>query len=67
MPDVKDTPAWAALEAHFDTMKDVHMKDLFAKDPARFDKFNLKYEDLLFDFSKNAVTEETMDLLYNPP
>ena len=64
MPDVKDTPAWAALEAHFDTMKDVHMKDLFAKDPARFDKFNLKYEDLLFDFSKNAVTEETMDLLY---
>src|ERR1700744_2419799 len=39
------------------------MRDLFKKDPARFDKFNLKFEDILFDFSKNRVTEETLRLL----
>lgn len=63
MPDVSSTPAWKALQAHFDMTKDVHMKELFAADPERFSKFSLKFEDILYDFSKNRVTEETMDLL----
>jgi glucose-6-phosphate isomerase len=58
------TPAWKALEAHFEATKDVHMKDLFAKDPERFNKFSSSFEDILMDFSKNRITEETMDLLY---
>ena len=42
------------------------MKDLFGTDPERFNKLNLEYEDssILFDYSKNIITEETMSLLY---
>lgn len=63
-PDVSDTPAWEALQKHFEATKDVHMRDQFSADPERFDKFSLKFEDVLFDFSKNRISEETMDLLY---
>lgn len=59
------TEEWAALEAHFAQTKDVHMKDLFAADKERFAKFNLNFEEILFDYSKNRITEETMGLLYN--
>jgi hypothetical protein len=58
------SPAWKALEAHYASMKDVQMKDMFATDPERFNKFHLEFEDLLFDFSKNRIDEETMKLLY---
>jgi glucose-6-phosphate isomerase len=64
MPELTESPAWKALEAHYASMKDTHMKELFAADPDRFKKFSLQYEDILLDFSKNRVTEETMDLLY---
>jgi glucose-6-phosphate isomerase len=45
-------------------MEDVQMKALFAEDPERFNKFSMQFEDILLDYSKNRVTEETMDLLY---
>eukprot|EP00529_Nitzschia_sp_RCC80_P012356 CAMPEP_0113483366 /NCGR_PEP_ID=MMETSP0014_2-20120614/23396_1 /TAXON_ID=2857 /ORGANISM="Nitzschia sp." /LENGTH=558 /DNA_ID=CAMNT_0000376909 /DNA_START=85 /DNA_END=1761 /DNA_ORIENTATION=- /assembly_acc=CAM_ASM_000159 len=66
MPDLSTTPAWKALSAHYtSTMKDATMKDMFASDPDRFIKFSLKFEDdILFDYSKNIITEETMSLLY---
>jgi len=64
MTGVESTAAWKALDAHFAATSGTHVKDLFAADPARFDKFSLKFEDLLLDYSKNCVTEETMDLLY---
>ncbi|WOK08259.1 glucose-6-phosphate isomerase [Imperialibacter roseus] len=57
------TEAWKKLKTHFSQMEKVHMKDLFKKDPSRFDKFHLKFEDILFDFSKNIITEETLNLL----
>jgi len=41
------------------------MKDQFAADSDRFNKFSLKFEDILFDYSKNRISGETMDLLYN--
>ncbi|HEY79819.1 MAG TPA: glucose-6-phosphate isomerase [Caldilineae bacterium] len=56
-------PAWKALESHYEAMKDVHMRDLFAADPHRFEKFSLRFDDILFDYSKNRITEETMGLL----
>ena len=40
------------------------MKDLFAKDPERFQKYSTEFEEILFDYSKNIVSEETMTLLY---
>lgn len=67
MSDLTVSPAWTALEAHYSMMKSVHMKELFANDPSRFDKFSSKLDigDILLDFSKNIVTDETMVLLYN--
>jgi glucose-6-phosphate isomerase len=44
-------------------MEAVHMRELFAKDSERFNKFSLQFEDVLLDFSKNIITEETMTLL----
>jgi len=64
MTDLTSSAAWTSLQAHYDTIKDATMKDLFAQDPSRFDKFSSKFEDILLDYSKNRVTEPTMDLLY---
>ncbi len=57
------TGAWKKLEAHYEKNKDIRIKDLFEKDPERFDKFSLKFEDILIDFSKNRITTETLMLL----
>jgi glucose-6-phosphate isomerase len=65
MSDLTTSPAWSALTAHYESVKDVHMKTLFAEDPNRFDKFSGKFEDILLDYSKNRVTTTTMDLLYD--
>lgn len=58
------TEAWKALEAHYPSMQQVHMKDLFAQDPERFDRFSLWFEDILLDYSKNILTRETLDYLF---
>lgn len=57
------TNAWKSLEAHAESMKNVHLRDLFARDPRRFEAFALCFEDLLFDFSKNILQKETLGLL----
>ena len=57
------TDAWKKLEAHFEQNKSTHLKDLFAADSDRFSKFNTRFEDVLLDYSKNLITEETMSLL----
>ena len=57
------TKAWAKLEEHFAQTKEQSILSLFDKDPQRFDRFSLQLEDLLVDFSKNRITEETLDLL----
>ena len=54
-----DLPAWKALSAHAARMKTQHMKGLFATDGQRFDKFSLQLSSLLFDYSKNLITDET--------
>jgi glucose-6-phosphate isomerase len=58
------SPAWKALAAHFSEVKSDTMKEMFAADPARFDKFSLDFEEILMDFSKNRISDETMKLLY---
>lgn len=55
--------AWRALDKHRQEMAGVHMRDLFASDPQRFERFTLNFNDILFDFSKNRVTEKTLGLL----
>ena len=58
-----DLPAWKALQRHQRKMAKVHMRDLFARDPGRFESYSLRASDILFDYSKNRVTQETMRLL----
>ncbi|MDX2285758.1 MAG: glucose-6-phosphate isomerase [Bacteroidia bacterium] len=57
------TPAWQALLSHFESARSLHMRSLFAEDPGRFSRFSLRFEDLLADFSKNRITDETLRLL----
>ena len=63
--DPTTTKAWESLGSHFQRMKKVRMKDLFAEDPRRFEKFSLRFQDLLVDYSKNRVTLETMKFLFS--
>jgi len=55
--------AWRALEAHAYGMTPEPMRDMFARDPGRFEGFSLRLDDLLLDFSKNRIAHETMVLL----
>ena len=58
------TLAWKELEMHAHEMQQRHMKDLFAQDPDRFSTFSQQLEDILLDYSKNIITQETLELLY---
>jgi len=58
------TAAWKALQQHFEQMKSVEIADLFAQDADRFAKFSATFDDqMLVDFSKNRITQETLDKL----
>ena len=59
-----DLPEWRALAAHRDATKDVSMRSLFANDPERFASFSRSLGELLVDYSKQRVTQETMSLLH---
>jgi glucose-6-phosphate isomerase len=63
MSDLTSSPAWRALADHRHSLADVHMCDLFAQDPQRFDRFSRRFNDILFDFSKNRITAQTFSLL----
>ncbi|MCP4077230.1 MAG: glucose-6-phosphate isomerase [Gammaproteobacteria bacterium] len=63
MTKLTDLPAWKKLQQHYLDTKDIHMRELFAQDPERYESFSLKFHDILFDYSKNRITQETMDLL----
>ncbi|MEQ9302335.1 MAG: glucose-6-phosphate isomerase, partial [Marinoscillum sp.] len=62
--DPSQTQAWSKLKAHFASIKEIHMKSLFTADPDRFTKFSTSFEDILLDYSKNRISQETMDLLF---
>lgn len=54
------TKAWKKLANHAEAMKQVHMKALFQADDQRFNKFSLQFNDILLDYSKNIITDETL-------
>ncbi|MHB8135596.1 MAG: glucose-6-phosphate isomerase [Anaerolineaceae bacterium] len=64
MSDLVNSPAWQSLLQHYQNTKDIQMRDLFAFDPQRFEHFSLRIDDILFDYSKNRVTNETMGCLF---
>src|SRR5687767_12011602 len=55
--------SWNLLTQHFLHMQAVHLRELFAEDPERFSKFHIQFGDILIDYSKNIITEETLKLL----
>lgn len=57
------TPVWKKLTEHYKLLRKSHMRDLFNIDADRFQKFYLKFEDMLVDYSKNIISHETMALL----
>ncbi len=56
-------PQWQALQAHYDDLSQVQMRDLFAQDDQRFSTFSTQSCGMLLDYSKNRITRQTMELL----
>ncbi len=65
MSKLTELASWKALTAHFEQIKNVHMRDLFEQDAGRFTKFSAQMDDILLDFSKNRINEESFRLLCN--
>ncbi len=63
IPPLTQRPAWKALEAHYQALRDVHLRDLFQKDPERGTRLTAQQAGLYFDYSKNRITDETLRLL----
>jgi len=57
-----ETMAWRKLTAHFLEMQAYSLREAFAADPQRFERLHVQFEDILVDYSKNCITEETIQL-----
>jgi len=64
MSALTDSPAWKSLSDHAKKMSSTHLRDLFKQDAHRFKSFSVSFEDILLDYSKNRVTDETLKLLF---
>jgi glucose-6-phosphate isomerase len=60
---LRQRPAWAALEAHYQQLQEVHLRRLFAEDPQRGERLTAEAAGILLDYSKNRITDETLRLL----
>ena len=60
---LRSRPEWKALEAHYEAVRGVHLRDLFAKDPARGERLTVEAAGLYLDYSKNRLTDETVTRL----
>jgi len=65
LPNTNPTkaPGWQLLQQHYTSIKSTHIRELFAADPERFSKFSLNANDIVFDYSKNIITDTTLSLL----
>ncbi|WP_299321492.1 glucose-6-phosphate isomerase [uncultured Maribacter sp.] len=59
----QQTDIWKKLTAHYEETKGTHLRGLFSSDEKRAEKFTLQWNDFLFDYSKNRISEETMRML----
>jgi glucose-6-phosphate isomerase len=57
--------AWNDLQAHYDRLKNVRMKQMFAENPERVEKFHIRWDDFLVDYSKNIIDVPALDSLYD--
>jgi glucose-6-phosphate isomerase len=63
VPALTQRPEWKALQAHYQEIKDLHLRQLFADDPKRGERLTLEAVGLYFDYSKHRITDRTMPLL----
>ena len=63
MKQLKNLPAWQALEEHQQTIEPLHLRDLFGQDPDRAARFSMEAAGIHLDYSKNRITDETVGLL----
>ena len=63
MSSLTTSKAWIALQNHYELTKNDSLRDAFKKDISRFDKFSIEFNEILFDYSKNRITEQTKTLL----
>ncbi len=63
MSALTQSPAWRALQAYQTVMAQQHLRELFNRDPQRFNKFSLSFSDMLIDYSKQPINDETVELL----
>ena len=64
MVSLTTSPEWLALKAHHARMSHIHMRELFAQDAQRFERYSLRHDTMLVDYSKNLITDETLALLF---
>jgi glucose-6-phosphate isomerase len=63
VPALRRRPAWASLEQHYRTARNIHLRQLFAEDPKRGDRLAVEAAGIYLDYSKNRITDETLTLL----
>jgi glucose-6-phosphate isomerase len=63
MSPITEAPEWRALSAHYDEVRDLHLRDLFASDAERGERLTAEAEGVYLDYSKNRITDETVRLL----
>jgi glucose-6-phosphate isomerase len=62
-PRLDQLPAWSALKVHHETIAPLHLRKLFADDPKRGDRLTLEAAGIYLDYSKNRITDKTLELL----
>ena len=60
---VTAAPTWKALEAHYQKVRELHLRKLFADDPKRGERMTIEAQGIYLDYSKNRITDETLKLL----
>ena len=63
VPPLRERPAWQALERHYEQIRGLHLRQLFADDATRGERLTAEGSGLFLDYSKNRVTDETLKLL----
>ncbi|MGZ8190523.1 MAG: glucose-6-phosphate isomerase [Methylococcaceae bacterium] len=63
MSSLTTSKAWIALQSHFHQIQNHSLREAFEKDSTRANKFSIKFNDILFDYSKNRITDQTLPLL----
>src|ERR1700756_4649075 len=60
---LRERKAWQALQRHYADISGRHLRDLFAEDPGRGERLTAEAAGIFLDYSKNRITDETLDLL----